>query len=72
MGTCSIKIDSEDAFFPLKKKKKKSPPEGLVLLRQYARLFNDHNKRNLGNALSANGLVCGISQDHRQSKYAGL
>lgn len=43
--------------------------EGLVLLRQYAGLFRDHNERSLGNALSANGLVRGISQDHRQSKY---
>lgn len=50
-------------------KKKKMSLEGLVLLRQYAGLFRDHNERSLGNALSANGLVRGISQDHRQSKY---
>lgn len=69
MGTGSIKIDSEEAFLPLKKKKSL---EGLVLLRQYAGLFRDHNERSLGNTLSANGLVRGISQDHRQSKYAML
>lgn len=66
MGTGSIKIDSEEAFFPLKKK---MSLEGLVLLRQYAGLFRDYNERSLGNALSANGLVRGISQDHRKSKY---